>query len=133
MNTKYSKTYIEIPDIVGRNISSKKCISAWKLIFYINKCIFKESFKNTNLFFSNHMFFLTILHFSLLSIIWSLLTIWINIRQQCLPHKKICRHRRWREERVYVENTITQSITVWYYSKSTISSDEPLCSHVLIV
>ena len=133
MNTQYSKKYIEIPHIVGRNLSCKKCISTWKLIFYINKCIFKESFKNTNVLLLITCFFLIILHFSLVNSIWSLLTILTNIRQQCLPHRKICRHRRWREERVYADNTITQSITVWYYSKTTISSDEPLCSHVLIV
>ena len=47
MNTQYSKKHIEIPDFVGRSLSCKKCISTWKLIFHINKCIFKESLKNT--------------------------------------------------------------------------------------
>ena len=58
MITQYSKKYTEIPDIVGRNLSCKKCISTWKLSFCINKCIIKESFKNTSQFLLITCFFL---------------------------------------------------------------------------
>lgn len=117
-----SKKYTQVSDIVGTRFSCKKYIPTQKLIFIsINIVIFEESFKNKNLLLITCLF-LIILH---LNLFISIGACWCGQIKDgnvfvIIKHAKI---KYKGEKRVYVNNSLTQSIPVWYYSESTIPSD----------
>lgn len=92
------------------------------LIFIsINIVIFEESFKNKNLLLITCLF-LIILH---LNLFISIGACWCGQIKDgnvfvIIKHAKI---KYKGEKRVYVNNSLTQGIPVWYYSENTIPSD----------